>query len=274
MVARFSNDAELTDFIEADRDRRLSLLVVNLEQPSAVRRMIDGAFASLPLDVAALDDEERGRNRLVLVDGEEVVAETPLDDLLDSFLLVNSDTYKTARDQLGSLRLPAVLTELDETVFTVRGYPEADKEKLLLILLSRHVEQLAWRTGGGRLRSGFQYLSRLDDERGTAEVYRRLGDSTVETHVYGVPDRPDAVPDGVVGHGGDAADYRDSWFVVFRPGDDASVEVDDGTAADAVGSAGHAALVATRTDARRWRGVWTYDPERVVAVDEFLREQL
>ena len=267
-----STDGGLDQFIRADRDRTLSLVVVNLDQPEQVRRMIDGVFEDQPVDVSTRSREEDGRDRLLLVEDGEVVAETPLRQFLNTYLLVNSDTYKTSRDQLNSLRLPDVLTELDETVFTVRGYPKADKEKLLLILLSRHVEQLAWEAAGGTLRSGFQYLSRLADERGTSDVYRQLAGTDVETHVYGVPDSPETVPNGVVSHPGDSSAYRDSWFVVFDPEDGESAsagrEAGDGARSDP------AALVATRIDGQTWRGLWTYDPDRVAAIDEYLRSEL
>jgi len=267
-----STDEGLDQFIRAGRDRTLSLVVVNLDQPEQVRRMIDGVFADHPIDVSTLSSEGDGRDRLLLVEDGEIVAETPLRRFLNAYLLVNSDTYRTSRDQLNSLQLPDVLTELDETVFTVRGYPIADKEKLLLILLSRHVEQLAWEATGGTLRSGFQYLSRLDDEKGTCDVYRTLAGTDVETHVYGIPDSPGTVPSGVVSHTGRSAAYRDSWFVVFDPAHAESAS-GDREAGDA-GQPGPAALVATRTDGQTWRGVWTYDPDRVAAINAYLRSEL
>jgi riboflavin biosynthesis pyrimidine reductase len=52
--------------------------------------------------------------------------------------------------------MPDVLDGLTETPFTLRGYPESNSEKLLLILVSRQIERLAWEGGSGTLRSSFQ----------------------------------------------------------------------------------------------------------------------
>jgi hypothetical protein len=52
----------------------------------------------------------------------------------------------------------------------VWGSPASNSEKLPLIVISRYIEQLAWQHETGRLRSSFQRLSRLDDERGTRRV--------------------------------------------------------------------------------------------------------
>jgi hypothetical protein len=179
--------------------------------------------------------------------------------MMDAFLLVNSDRYITGKSGFEGDSAPDVLTALDDVVFDLRGYPASNKEKLLLILISRYIERLALADGEGRIRSTFQRLSRLDDERGTRMIYETLSASPVDVHVYGRPGwtPPDSLD--VTVHTGTSTDYRQSWCVVFVP------ENPDGT---------HAALVALETDQNVWRGMWTYDPERVRRVDRYLERQL
>jgi len=117
-----------------------------------------------------------------------VIARSTLDELLESVLLINSDLYKTGAIDLNEVTLPDVLSGLDEVPFRLRGYPHSNKEKLLLIVVSRVIERIAAEAGGGTLRASFQRLSRLQDERGTREVYETLGNSGVDVHVYGVGD--------------------------------------------------------------------------------------
>ena len=155
-----------------------------------------------------------------------------------------------------------MLTGLTETEFTVAGFPVSNKKKLLLVIISRFIEQLALTTGQGELHSTFQRLSRLDDEYGTRKMYEWLGDSGTETHVYGVRDDPEAVTDlDVVVHSGDTEAYRQSWCVAFSPGENHST---------VNGKPTHAALVAIEIEPNVWRGFWTYDSTRVERVLSYI----
>ena len=91
--------------------------------------------------------------------------------------------------------LVAALAGLDETTFTV-----SEKQKMLLIEISRHVESLAFRHGSGRLHSGFQSISRIDDERGTRRVYEDLAAAGVDVHAYGADTALPSLPDGISTH--------------------------------------------------------------------------
>ncbi len=143
---------------------------------------------------------------------------------------------------------PSVLTGLDGVAFDVRGFSRRNKEKLLLVVIFWFVERRALDADGGELHATFQRLSRLDDERGTRQMYERLAESGADTHVYGVPDDPTVAASlDVTVHAGDHAEYRDSWVVLFAPPDEE----------------GGAALVAVETGDNRWRGTWTYEPSRV-----------
>lgn len=220
-------------------------------------------------------DEKRDENEArpsdtvaVLLENGTPVAASPMDELYDSLLAINSDLFTTGARGLGEIELPDILLNLEETRLRLRGYPLAHKEKLLLILLSRYIEQQAWLAASGTLRSAFQKLSRLDDEVGTRAVYDELADAAVDVHVYGrelAQSRPAGDPladlDAAV-HTGTSSEYRNGWFVVHRPA--------DLTAPDAT----PAALVCRETAPRIWDGFWTFDPDRVVEIDEYIASTL
>ena len=140
-----------------------------------------------------------------------------------------------------------ILEHLDETMFT-----SYDTEQM--IAASREIEDRAWRLGEGRLHAGFQKLSIL---RPQIHVYERLASKDgLQVDAYATPDED--VPD----HGGDltihverADEIRESWFVVFDGGGD---------------DVNKCALVAEERDQREFYGFWTYDPETVDWMLEYL----
>ncbi|MFB6296347.1 MAG: DICT sensory domain-containing protein [Halobacteriales archaeon] len=207
---------------------------------------------------------------VVLLDGTgedaEVIATSPLSALQDTILFVNSDLYKTGTVGLGDLELPSVLARLDDVTFRLRGYPKSEYEKLLLIVISRYIERHAWQAGDGTLRTSFQRLSRIDDERGTREVYETLADGNVQTHVYGMPDWTPSPEFGVISHGGYTDDFRDSWFVVYTPPEGVEVEGEQGES--------HVALLAIEVEPREWEAFWTFRPDLVTDIEEYITENL
>lgn len=240
-------------------DDRATLTVLNRESPSAVYQLLTGLLDDDVVTVREADAESDAvPSNTVLLQRDEADTEmtvSSLEEIRDQLLLVNSDIYVTGTRGLEDVNTPAVITDLDEIPFTVRGDREHAKEKLLLVELSRHIEAMAWRAGEGRLAAGFQYLSRLDDERGTRRVYERLGRETdVDTHVYGVPDGHLSFPDVTV-HGVTDPEIRRSWFVAHQ---------------SETHSHEAAALVAFEQDARTWKGYWTYDSNRVDDVFDYL----
>jgi hypothetical protein len=246
-------------FIERGEPRDLSLAVVNRTRPRAVQQMLEETFDERTVGVEELDVPDAAENTVVLLEDGDVVATSPLGVLEDELLFVNSDLYITGTKSLGEVTLPAIIEELEGTPFRVRGYPVSNSEKLPLIVISRYIEQLAWQHGSGRLRSSFQRLSRLDDERGTREVYRTVGETDVDVHVYGVPDwiPPESFP-GVV-HAGYRGEFRSSWFVVFHA-DDADART--------------AALVAERVGDNEWEARWTFDGDRVELINRYVERTL
>jgi len=249
----------LAAFIESGEMRDLSLAVVNRTQPQPIQSMLEETFGERSVEIEELDDDDAGENTVLLLDGEEVIATSPLKELEDEILMVNSDLYITGTKALGDVSLPDVIAGLEETPFRVRGYPVSNSEKLPLIMISRYIEQLAWQHETGRLRSSFQRLSRLNDERGTRKVYRALGETAVDVHVYGVPDwlPPETFP-GVI-HAGYHGEFRSSWFVVFH-----AERADARTAA----------LVAERVGENEWEALWTFDDDRVRAVNRYIERAL
>ncbi|UWG48054.1 putative sensor protein, containd DICT domain [Halanaeroarchaeum sp. HSR-CO] len=223
--------------------------------------MTDQLFRDQPISVVEEEEAETAPDdHIVAIREGEVVATSPLDRFAETILLVNSDLYTTTTRQIEELDLPDVLEALEDTEFVLDGYPASNTEKVLFIAISRLIEQMAFDSGDGILRSGFQKLSRIRDERGTADVYRRLGDSAVAVHLYGVPDWIPAADLGAVIHGGYSSIFRDFWFVVFAPADRST---DTGMA-----------LVSEEIDENRWRGFWTRDTDLISAIDDDIASNL
>jgi hypothetical protein len=231
------------------RPKRLTVL--NRTQPDPILRMLEKVFAGNAVEIREVEtDDGTPTDVLVLSCDGETLATSTLSDVRDTLLLVNSDTYITGTRSLEQVETPAVLAELADTRFRLAGYPIHEKQKMLLIEISRHIESRAVQVGNGTLRSGFQYLARLDDEHGTLDAYGALGATDVDVHLYGVPNWTPPPSFGTI-HGSDDAELRRSWFVTFEhPGEDA----DD------------AALLAVETDRNRWEGFWTYREDLVADI--------
>ncbi len=191
---------------------------------------------------------------MLLEDGE-VIATSQLRELNESILLVNSDLYMTGTVNLEEISLPDVIANLSETTFHVRDYPESGTEKMPLILISRYIERLSYVHGGDH-RASFQRLSRLQDEKGTRNVYRRLVENDVNTHVYGVPDWMPSRELGVTVHAGWDDSFTSTWFVTHTS-DEAS-----------------AALVAIELGSNEWVGRWTFDSGKVQDIERTIKKHL
>lgn len=218
------------------------------------------------------DDPSAVEDLALLIEGDEVIAGSTLEALGDAVLFVNTDLYTTGSRSIAEIGLPSVVTGLNDTAFRLKGYPESNRQKLLLVTVSRFIEHAAWRAGRGTLRSSFQRLSRLTDELGTRRVYESVTDAGVDTHLYGVPDDPPTDLDATI-HGGRSADFTDSWFVVFTPPD--GPRAVDGAGSDLErGMRGGVGLLAVETSPRVWRGAWTFDADRVGAINGYIERNL
>jgi hypothetical protein len=142
-----------------------------------------------------------------------------------------------------------ILDHLDETMFT--SYDTAQ-----MIAASREIEDRAWRLGKGELHAGFQKLSVLTPQ---LDVYKQLASKEgLTVHAYAVPDTEMPSHDSELTiHLERSEEIRESWFVVY---DGAGVDVNK------------CALVAEEREPRSFYGFWTYDPETVDYVLEYLTE--
>ncbi|SEH61695.1 hypothetical protein SAMN05192561_11332 [Halopenitus malekzadehii] len=273
-------DTVMTGSMRAFIDRldppERSLVIVNRSAPDAARRLLDDLFDTQPVAIDELDrlGEETESDVVALVEDGEIIERSTVDELLSTILLVNSDLYKTGSRGLEDVELPAVLAGLTDVPFRLRGYPESNKEKLLLITVSRVIERRAAEAGSGTLRSSFQYLSRLDDEAGTRTVYETVGRTGTDVHVYGVDDWDPPTQLPVTVHGGTSEEYRRSWFVVFRPDDADAAERPETMDEAGTTDSGHAALVALEDERNVWDGFWTYRPTVVAEIDDYLQRAL
>ncbi|WP_345778574.1 DICT sensory domain-containing protein [Natrinema sp. DC36] len=129
----------------------------------------------------------------------------------------------------------------------------------MLITISRYIERLALEQDGGKHRASFQYLSRINDEQGTKTVYERLANSSTNVHIYGIPDWNPPSEVNFTIHSGRNTDFRNVWFVMHIP-DDKSLR--------------YAALVAIQQEPGTWDGVWTYDENRVRAINHYIERNL
>jgi hypothetical protein len=248
----------LDRFLDAVDGPQRRLVVANRTEPEPIQTLLEDLFSEQGVAVQETVEAEYDEDMVLLVEDDTVVATSPLAALQDAILMVNSDLYITGGRTLEATDVPDVIDGLTETPFSLRGYPASNKEKLLLILISRHIERLAYQRGAGRLRSSFQQLSRLEDERGTRQAYARVAETDVDVHLYGQPDwtPPEEFP--VTIHGGYKWDFRYSWFVLFNPPDDGEC----------------AALLAIEVDPGQWEGFWTYQQSLVEDLAADIRREL
>lgn len=245
----------LSDVIAAVESTEKTLTVRNSDEPEPLVRMLERMVDAPDVDVRRSDPGPDGPGNLVLLetgDGDErELAVSSIADVGNSVLMVNSDLYFTGTRSIDEVDTPDVLAGLAETTFTVSG-----KQKMLLIEISRHLESLAYRAGGSTLHAGFQYLSRVEDERGTKAVYERLADGGASVHLYGVPNRLPDLPDGIAVHADDGEEIRRSWFVVTTGCDERM----------------QGALLAEEVGPNEWSGFWTFDPTVVGRIASYLTE--
>jgi len=142
-----------------------------------------------------------------------------------------------------------VLDHLDETMFT--SYSRED-----MVAASREVEDRAWRVGDGELHAGFQTLDVLTGE---ADTYDLLGEKErLNVHAYAANegDAPDV--DHYTVHVGETAEIRETWFVAY-----------DGGGYDEA----KCALLAEERAPGEFYGFWSYDPETVDYIIDYLTDR-
>ncbi|WP_250137718.1 DICT sensory domain-containing protein [Halorientalis salina] len=153
--------------------------------------------------------------------------------------------------------LTTFLDHFDETLFhgTTRRQ---------LLAASREFEDRAWRVGSGRLYAGFQRPAALEAQR---SPYQRLADRGLDVHVYFDGDWDTATIPGVRMHVVRNDEIGRFWFVAFDGGPESLVDADldrDDHPTQAC------ALLAKETGQGTYSGFWTYDPERVASLLNYL----
>ncbi|RLM90919.1 hypothetical protein D3D02_03955 [Halobellus sp. Atlit-38R] len=251
----------LREFIDefADDGHTASLSIVNSDQPPMVAQMLESLFDEQSVSVSEVSRVLSDSNVVQLRRDGSVVAESAFSDVRDSILAVNSDIYITGTRPLSEVETPEVVRNLEGTRFRVRGYPAGTKGKLLLIEISRYIEAMALQHGAGELHTGFQRLSRITDERGTARAYEQLSQTDLDLHVYGIGDPRPFDTWSVAVHNDDVPEIRNGWFVVFAPPPDSEAE--------------GAALVAITEDDEEWDGVWVLDADAARQVASYLCDE-
>ncbi|KTG09750.1 hypothetical protein AUR64_08930 [Haloprofundus marisrubri] len=244
----------LAEAIDSVDSQPKTLAVFNYGGPEELRRRLESYFElhNVAVEYGRTDPDDPD-NYVLLYDDSGVVAAASVGDL-EGELLVGSeyDAEETAV-ALTDRAYPRVLRWLDDTLFVV-----GEQQRRILVEVSRYVETLAARGGGGTIRSGFQNLSRLTDDEATVSTYRRIVDAGVETHVYGIPDetaRLDELDEFLTIHPGDTGELARTWFVVYDGGDDGET----------------AALVAEERG-EGYHGFWTFDAEAVRTLDQYLAD--
>lgn len=142
-----------------------------------------------------------------------------------------------------------ILDHLDEAMFT--SYSRAD-----MVAASREIEDRAWRIGDGGLHAGFQTLDVLTGE---ADTYDLLGEKKrLDVHTYAADEGEPPDVEHYTVHTGQTAEIRETWFVAY-----------DGSGYDDA----KCALLAEERAPGEFYGFWSYDPETVDYIIDYLTER-
>jgi len=248
----------LSEFVERQNgsEPEWSAQIVNSTDPEPIRRMADQLVGGLDMEASEKELDDFDDDLFLILRDGEVVASSPMKTLRDTLLMVNSDLYMTGATSVQDINVPDVIMELSDTVFALRGFPKSNTEKLVLTLVSRYIEWEALTQQTGTLRASFQRLSRLDDERGTREVYERLGRvKGLTTHVYGLPDWNPSTALNVNSHGTENKEIQKNWFVIYRS--DTGQDV---------------AMLANEIRPNTWEGYWTFEADEIRALDQYVKQ--
>lgn len=208
-------------------------------------------------DVAAFREQFHDRNL-------SVTAERTPSGKPDAFAVLSKDGEFVTAASLDDIRGPEadendpdfaeeayrpILDHLDETMFT--SYSRAD-----MVAASREIEDRAWRVGDGELHAGFQTLDVLTGE---SDTYDLLGEKErLDVHAYAADEGDAPTVEHYTVHVGETAEIRETWFVAYDGGgyDDAKC-----------------ALLAEERAPGEFYGFWSYDPETVDYVIDYLTER-
>ncbi|SMO44552.1 DICT sensory domain-containing protein [Halorubrum cibi] len=238
----------LIEIISGVEAREATLTVFDRD-PSVAETLAEH-FADRNLRVVAERPAEGPTGYAVLSRGGEFVTAVSVDEVLPGSAGGDADGPPGEADRAPSRRVgEPVLDHLDETLFT--SYSRSD-----MVAASREIEDRAWRVGDGELHAGFQTLDVLTGESNT---YDRLGGKErLEVHAYAAAEGEAPNTDRYEVHIGRTAEIRETWFVAY-----------DGGGFDGA----KCVLLAEEREPDRFYGFWSYDPDTVDRVIDYLTER-
>jgi KaiC/GvpD/RAD55 family RecA-like ATPase/DICT domain-containing protein len=236
----------LREILAAVRAESPTLTVCNYDGPPEELAVVERYFdrQGVTVRTASLDVDEP-HSVALLHHGDDLLASESVTAIRSAI-----DIEAATSEEFAKRRTSDLLTNLEQSVF---GAQNADKS--LLIDVSHSIELLANRTRTGQLHVGFQRLSNLVEDEQASRIYRRLAESGVDVHVYGVPDTTADLP-GVTIHELDTPEIRESWFVVYDGGGDPDRQA--------------ALLTVQIEDSEQYKGFWTYDSDIVRQVGAYV----
>ena len=239
----------LSELIAGVEEHEKTLTVFNAQEDAVISELHD-RFADRNVTVTSESTPSGKPGEFVtLSENGEVLTATSLSDLKQ--MLAETD----AAIGLSDSPYRPILDHMDDTMFTSWSIEQ-------MVRASREIEDRAWRVGEGTVHAGFQYLSTL---RGELPVYERLASKDLDIHAYGAPDEDPPDNEGITLHIERASEIEESWFVVFDGGESAAGRGDTEDAADS-----KCALLAEERDPREFYGFWTYDPDTVDWILDYL----
>lgn len=115
-------------FIDEVEPTEKTLLLLNRTEPEPLINLLRRGLGDQPVTIAERHIPEGTQDSVCLIDEGKVVAMTPLSRLMEAYLLINVDRYRTGTRQIERESFPDVLTGLYEVEFTLRGYPASVKK--------------------------------------------------------------------------------------------------------------------------------------------------
>jgi len=216
---------------------------VSVDEPPAEAVSDIAAFFDTPPTAVSVHDASETRPEVVLrVDGEELLTASMAE--LWEAVTTTAEVIRTEPDPI------SMIDRLDTVTFRSQSVPQ-------LVVASRYVERRAERQDEGTLYACFQHLSRVKRDLRTMLYYSVLGRSSLEIHLFGLPDTDLLDTDGLTVHDESSEELARTWLVAY-----------DGNGDDDL----KAALVAQEVGPRQYHGFWTVDPDRVDEIISYLTD--
>ena len=233
----------LADVIERVEGNEKTLVVFNPPAGSTLVSDLRDYFATQNVTVTGRQTASGEPEGVVVLRlDDEVLAAVPTEQLEE---LIDGGALRHPGVGIDDTPYHEILTHLKETTFT-------SYSKARMIEISHEIEDRALRVDAGRLYTGFQYASKLDDQH---DRYRRLGTTGVDIHTFTAPDGTPIEIDGITHHSVDNTEIARSWFVVFDGGGDNAYKT---------------ALLATERAPNQFYGFWSDDPGIVDRIGTYL----